>query len=836
MSLVVVSRGPLLRGALGAGLALLAIALGAPAATAATFTVSTTTDGAGTCTATGPCSLRQALDSAGNGDTVAVPAGTYTLDSANGQLDVSSGVTIDGAGQGSTMIVGPGNDRVMMIAGNATTVTISGLTITGGDTTSSGGGGIAAAGPGRVVLDDDTVAHNTVAPAAAGFDEGGGGILTSADMVLNQTTVNDNTVDVTASNGDSGGGGILVEQGGGTLTLNDSTISANTATVAANTAGETADNNGGGGIYMDGLDLTIDNSTVSQNTVTVTGSAQPAPADGGGGVYQFGDNLLLENSTVSGNSASGPGVAKGGGGGVFDGGNTSQYLNSTIASNSTDEPAAVGTPDTDGGGGVLLDNVVGGVVMANMTITGNSASQAAGGAINNNLITQVEISGSIVAGNSEAGDARNNCDSQTAGANAIVSEGYNLTDDGSCGFTATGDIVTANPLVGALHGNGGPAETEALLTGSPAIDGGNPAGCTDLAGNPLTTDERGVSRPQPPGGRCDIGAYERALPIISTSNAAVTGTTVLFGAMVSDPDPRAGTVSFEYGPTTTYGSTTASQVLPGSTASQTLIGSASGLAPGSYHFRAVATGPDGTTLGPDSTFTIAAPPSSPPPSSPPPSSGRPTPVAPSATAGKPTHVAGYTAVLTGMVNPNGETTSVQFQFGTTTSFSAHTVARSVGAGTSAKAVSALVTGLLPSRTYHVRVVATSSAGQTVSPGLVFKTGAALKPVSLGVKVTPRVDSRSPFAFHVTGRLGLPVGLSRAVGCEGTVSLLATLGKTVVATARGKVGRQCGYALKVTLKGRHLRSHGSALLLLVFGGNPSLKTSKSRPVRVKFGSS
>ena len=539
MSLVVVSRGPLLRGALGAGLALLAIALGAPAATAATFTVSTTADGTGTCTAAGPCSLRQALDSAGNGDTVAVPAGTYTLNSANGQLNVSTGVTIDGAGQGSTMIVGPGNDRVMMIAGNATTVTISGLTITGGDTTSSGGGGIAAAGPGRVVLDDDTVAHNTVAPAAAGFDEGGGGILTSADMVLNQTTVSDNTVDVTASNGDSGGGGILVEQGGGTLTLNDSTITANTATVAANTAGETADNNGGGGIYMDGLDLTIDNSTVSQNTVTVTGSAQPAPADGGGGIYQFGDNLLLENSTVSGNSASGPGVAKGGGGGVFDGGNTSQYLNSTIASNSTDEPAAVGTPDTDGGGGVLLDNVIGGVVMANMTITGNSASQAAGGAINNNLITEVEISDSIVAGNSEAGDAHNNCDSQTAGANAIVSEGYNLTDDGSCGFTATGDIVTANPLVGSLHGNGGPAETEALLAGSPAIDGGNPAGCTDLAGNLLTTDERGVSRPQPPGGRCDIGAYERALPIVSTSNAAVTGTTVLFGAMVSNPDPRA---------------------------------------------------------------------------------------------------------------------------------------------------------------------------------------------------------------------------------------------------------------------------------------------------------
>ena len=70
--------------------------------------------------------------------------------------------------------------------------------------------------------------------------------------------------------------------------------------------------------------------------------------------------------------------------------------------------------------------------------------------------------------------------------------------------------MTSSPPVplrlGLLRDNGGPAETEALLAGSPAIDGGNPAGCTDLAGNLLTTDERGVSRPQPSGGRCDIGA------------------------------------------------------------------------------------------------------------------------------------------------------------------------------------------------------------------------------------------------------------------------------------------------------------------------------------------
>jgi hypothetical protein len=48
--------------------------------------------------------------------------------------------------------------------------------------------------------------------------------------------------------------------------------------------------------------------------------------------------------------------------------------------------------------------------------------------------------------------------------------------------------------------------THALLPSSPAIDAGNPAGCKDQNGNLLTTDQRGIARPQ--GGRCDIGAFE----------------------------------------------------------------------------------------------------------------------------------------------------------------------------------------------------------------------------------------------------------------------------------------------------------------------------------------
>jgi hypothetical protein len=42
------------------------------------------------------------------------------------------------------------------------------------------------------------------------------------------------------------------------------------------------------------------------------------------------------------------------------------------------------------------------------------------------------------------------------------------------------------------------------LVTSLAIDAGDPAGCTDGAGEPLSVDQRGVARV----GRCDVGAYE----------------------------------------------------------------------------------------------------------------------------------------------------------------------------------------------------------------------------------------------------------------------------------------------------------------------------------------
>jgi hypothetical protein len=66
-----------------------------------------------------------------------------------------------------------------------------------------------------------------------------------------------------------------------------------------------------------------------------------------------------------------------------------------------------------------------------------------------------------------------------------------------------------DPMLGPLQNNGGLTQTMALLSGSPAIDAGNPAGCTDGSGHLLKTDQRGMPRPDPEDtGGCDIGSYE----------------------------------------------------------------------------------------------------------------------------------------------------------------------------------------------------------------------------------------------------------------------------------------------------------------------------------------
>ncbi|HXP89224.1 MAG TPA: choice-of-anchor Q domain-containing protein [Bryobacteraceae bacterium] len=288
---------------------------------------------------------------------------------------------------------------------------------------------------------------------------------------------------VTIQNGNAypgAGGGIFND---GALTLSNSILSGNNAAI-------------GGAIYNQQNTLTLSNSTLSGNS-----------AEYGAGIYNFG-TLTVGNSTLSGNSSS---YAYSEGGGIFNEG-TLSISDSTLSGNSA----------YIGGGLLNLQGVP--ATLSNSTLSGNSARSYGGGIYNEGTLT---LSFSTLSGNSapyaggiynSSGSAllKNTMVAKSPGGNCSVaagiltSLGHNLSDDPTCAsrFNQPGDMNSTGAGLdpAGLNNNGGPTPTIALLPTSVAVDAIPVSACTDVAGHPFSTDQRGVARPQ--GRACDIGAFE----------------------------------------------------------------------------------------------------------------------------------------------------------------------------------------------------------------------------------------------------------------------------------------------------------------------------------------
>ena len=94
--------------------------------------------------------------------------------------------------------------------------------------------------------------------------------------------------------------------------------------------------------------------------------------------------------------------------------------------------------------------------------------------------------------------------------------------------------------------------------------------------------------------------------------------------------------------------------------------------------------------------------------------------APGATTGNATDVTGNSATLTGVVNPNKETTTYYFEYGTSTAYGSKTAEQTVG-GNAGKTVDATVTGLAPNTLYHFRLVAVNPSGTETGNDKTFTT-------------------------------------------------------------------------------------------------------------------
>jgi hypothetical protein len=323
-------------------------------------------------------------------------------------------------------------------------------------------GGAILVEEGRLVVSRSDLTRCSASDGGAIFLQGAG------PVELSRSVITECTAGVT-------GGGISngVLDPPGTIILIESAVADNDAAL-------------GGGIYNQGAQasLTATDSAIRGNFAT----------EHGGGIYNFfGARAEISRCTLRDNAAGGFGGALANPGGAI-----AVVTNSTFSGNIA----------RDYGGGIA--NLSGGTVgLYSCTITENSATNAGGGIGDRSPDPpDLTLSHSIVASNTFPATSPD-CDGE------IGSSGYNLIGD-TTGCTLVGDltgnITGVDPVLGPLRDNGGPTLTHALLAGSPALEAGDPAGCTDPAGALLTVDQRGVLRPQDWDGDlipiCDIGAYE----------------------------------------------------------------------------------------------------------------------------------------------------------------------------------------------------------------------------------------------------------------------------------------------------------------------------------------
>ena len=111
-----------------------------------------------------------------------------------------------------------------------------------------------------------------------------------------------------------------------------------------------------------------------------------------------------------------------------------------------------------------------------------------------------------------------------------------------------------------------------------------------------------------------------------------------------------------------------------------------------------------------------------------------------------TNMTSSSAKLNGTVDPNGLTTTVHFEYGTTTGYGS-TTANSTHTGNTTQSVSANITGLSPNTTYHFRLVGTNNGGTRYGHDRTFRT---FSPIGPPVVATSAATNVASFSARLNG--------------------------------------------------------------------------------------
>jgi hypothetical protein len=462
-----------------------------------------------------------------------------------GSLEATANtVTVLGAGRANTVVSAGGANRDLFV-GAGTTLTVEGMTFSGGNAGNTGyGGGIESAGT-------LTVKHSAItgnrATAGGGLSNAGGTLVISHSQVtdnealyyggagLNNGGVRNVPGSVTIAHsafvdnfGGGDGGAILNGQNGHPATASTPAVAPEQGrglpgqagptglvlTVKDSTFTDNRSGNAGGAVSNDGGAFSITRSTLDSNSA---GRAV------GGAISSGYGSLSVSLSTLDHNSA-----CYGGGIELFNLGTFAATITqSTISNNfgcvgggldASGAVAVTGTTFSDnhatGSGAAMQVEGSSSFSLSDSTVSDNTAASGdaavetyacSSGTVS--FVTfahnstalgischDVSMTGTILAGSTDGA----NC----VGAAPVETTGYNLDSGTSCALGLSSDLTSTDPRLGSLGFNGGPTMTMALKAGSRAIDHGG----TASTGCPVA-DQRGVPRPQGPS--CDIGAFEK---------------------------------------------------------------------------------------------------------------------------------------------------------------------------------------------------------------------------------------------------------------------------------------------------------------------------------------
>ena len=427
-------------------------------------------------------------------------------------------IIIDGPGAADVTISGNGAAGVLSIA-SGVNVSIVGLTIADG--MAAAGGGINNAG--ALTLGSATIGNtpvvsgvnfvNNTSPSGSGaaINNTGSLIVTSSSFSGNSGSYyggaifnDDATATITNSNFVNNstlyGLGGAIDNLGGSLSVTGGTFQGNTAFQ-------------GGAIYnrndATSQPGTVLPATATVNSVTITGNS----AYQGGGLFNEG-TMTVSGSAIANNTA-------------FQGGAASNNFGGTMVV--SDSTLAANTAQQYGG---AIDNVnaltvVSSTVAYNVVAVGGSGAGIDAYAGSTSLYDTIAALNTVGTGTTAVAD---DITGQVAAGSS-----YNLVGKGGLINGVNNNIVgVKNPgLASGLANNGGPTQTIALFTGSPAIGTGSAA----IAGVAVSTvDQRGVARPTT---GFDIGAYQGSIPAPVTTTTTTTIAAVTPSVIVASPSTDA---------------------------------------------------------------------------------------------------------------------------------------------------------------------------------------------------------------------------------------------------------------------------------------------------------